>query len=479
MKVYSPDEVRVRSSLRGLLEDLVEQKERLEALGEFERPVRQRIEKEFFPKMLSDTLNIESVHVNPRITLAILEGQSVPEGKAIQAREVKNIAAAAALSEDLAQRQVPLDARLIRTLQGKVIEGAIQHAGQFRREDVRISGADLVPPSPGDVPALVEQVVAMYEGFRAEFPEEHPVISAAWLHATVAAIHPFTDGNGRTARLLQDYSLARDGYLPVGIPASRREEYYAALAQADIGEWNDLIVLIANSQQTLISKTIGIVDEFRSGGSNVIRKLAESVSIGNQSRSKDEWELWRAQRQLLVDSVDRLVGQFNRQATGDVSIAHWVLDEIPFETWLEARDGEKGSAPGSWISVLSVRRGPQTLFSLCIYARRHISGLVNAPGVEVPKKTIGFFVTGSTPEAKFDFYRYSDPVIRIREIVFHDSNEVVTFGQVGRATGDHPGSDYQSSTPQSKWSVLRDLTSVDGASEVIIQDGLRRSGVIE
>lgn len=52
---------------------------------------------------------------------------------------------------------------------------------------------------------------------------------AAWIHAEFVRIHPFSDGNGRTARLLLNYELMRLGYLPIIIKAENRVEYYEAL----------------------------------------------------------------------------------------------------------------------------------------------------------------------------------------------------------------------------------------------------------
>ena len=52
---------------------------------------------------------------------------------------------------------------------------------------------------------------------------------SAWTHAEFVKIHPFVDGNGRTARLLMNYQLMQDGFLPVSIPKEDRLSYFEKL----------------------------------------------------------------------------------------------------------------------------------------------------------------------------------------------------------------------------------------------------------
>jgi Fic family protein len=59
--------------------------------------------------------------------------------------------------------------------------------------------------------------------------EMHPVECAARLHVDFVGIHPFVDGNGRTSRLLMNFELMRQGFLPVIIPVENRLRYYDAL----------------------------------------------------------------------------------------------------------------------------------------------------------------------------------------------------------------------------------------------------------
>ena len=59
----------------------------------------------------------------------------------------------------------------------------------------------------------------------------NPVEIVAWSHAEFVRIHPFIDGNGRTARLIMDYQLMVNGFLPVSINKEDRLEYYNTLEE--------------------------------------------------------------------------------------------------------------------------------------------------------------------------------------------------------------------------------------------------------
>lgn len=63
------------------------------------------------------------------------------------------------------------------------------------------------PPRPDAIPNLVDQI-----GETMETAEWHPAIAAAWTHVAVAAVHPFLDGNGRTARVLASLAMYRGGF---------------------------------------------------------------------------------------------------------------------------------------------------------------------------------------------------------------------------------------------------------------------------
>ncbi|MBL8191255.1 MAG: Fic family protein [Acidobacteria bacterium] len=101
-----------------------------------------------------------------------------------------------------------------------------EHAGQYRQEQVFISGSEHKLPLPSQVP---KKMAALFRQVPKQRKKLHAVSFASWLHLQLVSIHPFIDGNGRTARLAMNLALVQDGYPITIIPPIRRAEYIRAL----------------------------------------------------------------------------------------------------------------------------------------------------------------------------------------------------------------------------------------------------------
>ncbi len=105
---------------------------------------------------------------------------------------------------------------------GYIIDPQFHAYANFRRENVRFGEFDA--PHYEDVPRLVRNLVSFLDTASA-----HPVLRAVEAHIEIVRIHPYLDGNGRAARLLQNSCLEQRGYAPAIIPAAEREIYIALL----------------------------------------------------------------------------------------------------------------------------------------------------------------------------------------------------------------------------------------------------------
>ena len=151
--------------------------------------------------------------------------------------------------EALVQRDEALTERTLREIHNLIlrnIDGA--NAGTYRRMNVLISGAGHIPPPAERVP---ERMDAFFQWYGAARDRMHPVEFAARVHADfVNILHPFKDGNGRTARLIMNFELMRAGFPTVIVPVDARPDYYRNLdIAATQGDYLPFVMQIAELAQ--------------------------------------------------------------------------------------------------------------------------------------------------------------------------------------------------------------------------------------
>ena len=101
-----------------------------------------------------------------------------------------------------------------------------QNAGKYRDISVYITGTDYLPPESEQVPVMMKEYIHKVNQLSGKV---HPIELAALAHKWLVDIHPYVDGNGRTARLLMNLFLIHYGFGIVSIPPVLRLEYIDAL----------------------------------------------------------------------------------------------------------------------------------------------------------------------------------------------------------------------------------------------------------
>jgi Fic family protein len=183
-------------------------------------------------------------------TLTLLETKVVLEGVTIGGKlmrehfEAINHRDAILYVEEIVKGGEPFSEWQIRNIHQLILKGIDDdNAGKYRNVNVTIGGARHVPPDHLQVSEKMAAFVAWYEQGAAAL---HPVERAARVHADFVGIHPFIDGNGRTARLLMNLELMKAGYPPAVLPVARRLDYYKALDKLHVdGQAEPFIELIA------------------------------------------------------------------------------------------------------------------------------------------------------------------------------------------------------------------------------------------
>jgi len=133
----------------------------------------------------------------------------------------------------------------IRTLHQLVVrETEREYAGKYRTVNVMITGADHTPPDVSEVSLRMHDFI---QWIKMNQKKLHPIELAAFIHHKLVYIHPFADGNGRTARLIMNLTLMHVGYPLVIILKNDRRKYYRALSQADKANYQPLVRFIAQA----------------------------------------------------------------------------------------------------------------------------------------------------------------------------------------------------------------------------------------
>ena len=228
---------------------MFEQIDQKKELLDSKRPLPKYTLKSLREKLLLEwtyhTNAIEGNTLTINETKVVLEGITV-EGKTLRRHlEVINHREAIAYVEEIVHKEESLSEWQIKNLQRLVLKGIDDaYAGAYRDQQVFISGASHVPPAPYLIQEQMEKMMTWYQSIAKSL---HPVERGAMLHAIFVGIHPFIDGNGRTARLLLNLELMTDGFPSVIIKVANRLEYYDALDKAyTTKDYHDFIQLVAN-----------------------------------------------------------------------------------------------------------------------------------------------------------------------------------------------------------------------------------------
>ena len=170
-----------------------------------------------------------------RILLA--EGITIGGKRLVERLEIIGHSEAIEYLEDIIENNVELTEREIKNIHSLVTKDIENvNSGAYRNNAVYISGSKHIPPQPYLVSEKMEELMLWYNN---ESKNIHPIERAAILHGEFVSIHPFIDGNGRTARLLLNFELMKNNYPAIIIEIEEREKYFDALEVGNLsGNWD-------------------------------------------------------------------------------------------------------------------------------------------------------------------------------------------------------------------------------------------------
>lgn len=240
---------------------LCQKKERLDEIRkQLPKEVLESFDKNFEVEYTHNSTAIEGNTLSLIQTKAVLEDGISIGGKTLrEIYEVVNHQKAFSFIKRCIVDGKSLNEKIIKDIHALLMENILT-GGTYRTVEVRISGARHKPPAPSK---MYQQIKNFYADM-SYWTERNAVELAAWTHAEFVKIHPYVDGNGRASRMIMNYQLMANGFLPVSIAKENRLEYFEVLeAYAVNGELQPFIEMIASLEEQRL-------DEYLSIGQNQI-----------------------------------------------------------------------------------------------------------------------------------------------------------------------------------------------------------------
>lgn len=207
-------------------------------------------------------------------------------------------------------------------------------AGVFRNQRVNIRGAEHTPPK------TLEDVMKQMTHWQtwSENNTNLPApIRATVLHAWLAHIHPFIDGNGRTCRAVSNLELIRAGYPPIIIKKKERERYIDALAESDqAGDIRSFMELIFDKIDGSLTG-LELSARKRQGYNPAIEKI--------RNRQKNQLDIWETSVRLLASIIQNNLSQALESVGGHCAI-HVFEEPLDLDDYIEICNGR--NVPRTW-----------------------------------------------------------------------------------------------------------------------------------
>ncbi|HUZ48874.1 MAG TPA: Fic family protein [Candidatus Dormibacteraeota bacterium] len=377
----------------------------LRAKGALDAEALKQIYRYFRIKNIYNSNAIEGNTLDVGETRLVVEQGLTITGKPLRDQaEAKNLSAALDLLEDLATSDTrgitESDIRQLHMLILKNIND--ENAGRYRTVPVEISGSQHRPPDP----IRISQEMAAFSQWLnvASLPGDRLLSADGLMFALVAhtwfvTIHPFVDGNGRSARLLLNLILMRYGFPIAIITREDRLRYYDALEEAQSTSLTAFGELVLECEQESIEEYETAVAEQQQRG-DWTRLVAARFSADELVRTENGYEVWKSAMELLRSYFRQTTEMINRAAP----LGHVYFNDfgmLEFQKYLSLMKGE--SAKRTWLFRIDFVQGaingtPRSARYLFFFGSPSVQLRARQCGVTV-------FVAREEPAGSFNYAR--------------------------------------------------------------------------
>ena len=246
--------------MKDILKRLEEKKLKLDSYRPLPPALVKKLDEWFSIELTYNSNAIEGNTLTKRETALVVEKGLTIGGKTVREHiEAINHAIALNFIQDFAtksKKQITFNDIL--DIHRIILKGIDDdNAGRLRKIPVYIAGSDIELPSPLQLPDLVNDFIEWLH-----ITQDHPLIIAAQTHYKIVTIHPFVDGNGRTARLIMNLLLLQTGYPPAIIELTKRKKYIDAIEMAQqTDDLSDFYIFIFESVEQSLDKYIQAAEQ--------------------------------------------------------------------------------------------------------------------------------------------------------------------------------------------------------------------------
>lgn len=235
--------------LSSIVKNRLEEKlSKLNKLRPLPKSAVQKLREKFQIEMTYNSNAIEGNSLTLKETFLVINEGVTVKGKPLKDHlEAKDHHAALEYLYDLIDKgkKHTMSEMLIRNLHQIIIQETDKEwAGRYRNANVIIGGSSHTPPDALQVPQKMRDLIRW---LNSQQGKTNSIELTALLHHKLVHIHPFFDGNGRTARLTMNLLLMQAGYPLVIILKNDRKKYYDVLDKADRGKYEPLVKFIAQA----------------------------------------------------------------------------------------------------------------------------------------------------------------------------------------------------------------------------------------
>jgi Fic family protein len=250
-----------------LLEGIAAKKDRLDRLRPLSPEALSNLEHYYDVEITYTSNAIEGNTLSPVETTLVIEQGVTISGKPLKDHlEALDHYDAIRYVRELAREKTPVTESDVRNLHRLVMQRSRPDiAGQYASLDryVRTETGRHEFPSPAEIPALVGD----FSGWLRTAP--HTPQTAFTSHRRLVDIHPFDDGNGRTARLVMNLILIRGGYPPIAVRPEDRLRYIRALQQSQGGQGSESFdTLLYERSDATLGEYLGTLERAPGGTKN-------------------------------------------------------------------------------------------------------------------------------------------------------------------------------------------------------------------